>query len=101
MQIVLNSKFFRTLSVGDLAAKVQALGFDGIDVNVRPGHPVNPANVATALPEAVALWKKQGLVCPLATAPVIPSPILRRILPTCFWSRPWLVSSAVKLPFPG
>ena len=70
MQIVLNSKFFRTLSVGDLAAKVQALGFDGIDVNVRPGHPVNPANVATALPEAVALWKKQGLVCPLATAPV-------------------------------
>ena len=70
MQIVLNSKFFRTLGVGDLAAKAQELGFDGVDVTVRSGHPVNLENVATALPEAVALWKKQGLVCPLATAPV-------------------------------
>jgi sugar phosphate isomerase/epimerase len=31
---------------------------------------VNPDNVATALPAAVALWKKEGLVCPLATTPV-------------------------------
>ncbi len=70
MQIVLNSKFFSTLSVRELAAKAQELGFDGIDVNVRPGHPVNPDNVATALPEAVAVWRERRLVCPLATAPV-------------------------------
>ncbi len=70
MQIVLNSKFFQTFSVSELAAKARELGFDGIDVSVRPGHPVNPANVATALPKAVAVWKAQGLVCPLATAPV-------------------------------
>ena len=50
VQIVLNSKFFRTLSVGDLGAKARALGFDGLDIIVRPGHPVNPDNVATALP---------------------------------------------------
>jgi hypothetical protein len=49
VQIVLNSKFFSTLSVRALAAKAQGLGFDGIDVNVRPGHPVTPDNVATAL----------------------------------------------------
>jgi sugar phosphate isomerase/epimerase len=70
MQIILNSKFFSTLSVRELAAKAQVLGFDGIDVNVRPGHPVNLDNVATALPEAIAVWKARGLVCPLATAPV-------------------------------
>lgn len=70
MQIVLNSKFFHSLSIPELAEKVRELGFDGIDVCVRPGHPVNPTNVETALPKAVAVWKAQGLVCPLATAPV-------------------------------
>ncbi len=70
MQIVLNSKFFKALSVSELGARAQELGFDGIDVSVRTGHPVNPDNAATALPEAVAGWKARGLVCPLATAPV-------------------------------
>jgi sugar phosphate isomerase/epimerase len=70
VQIVLNSKFFRSLSAPELGVKVRELGFDGIDVNVRPGHPVSPANVEVALPAAVTLWREQGLVCPLATAPV-------------------------------
>jgi sugar phosphate isomerase/epimerase len=71
VQIVLNSKFFQTLSVSELAVKARELGFDGIDVCVRPSHPVNPANVETKLPEAVTAWKAQGLSCPLATAPVM------------------------------
>lgn len=70
MHIVLNSKFFRTLSVPELAGKARELAFDGIDVSVRQGHPVNPANVEAALPRAVAAWQAQGLICPLATAPV-------------------------------
>ena len=70
MHIVLNSKFFHTLSVPALAEKARELGFDGIDVCVRPDHPVNLANVETALPRAVTAWKTEGLVCPLATAPV-------------------------------
>jgi len=70
MRIVLNSKFFHSLGVSELGAKARELGFDGIDVSVRPGHPVNPANVEAALPRAVAAWRAQGLVCPLATAPV-------------------------------
>jgi sugar phosphate isomerase/epimerase len=70
VQIVLNSKFFHALGVGELGRKVRELGFDGIDVSVRPGHPVNLDNVESALPQAVAAWKTQGLVCPLATAPV-------------------------------
>jgi len=70
VQIVLNSKFFRPLGVPELGAKARELGFDGIDVSVRPGHPVNPVNVEAALPRAVATWREQGLICPLATAPV-------------------------------
>ena len=70
VRIVLNSKFFRALDGPGLGAKARELGFDGIDVSVRPGHPVHPANVETALPRVVAAWKAAGLVCPLATAPV-------------------------------
>lgn len=70
MEIVLNSKFFAGLSVEQLGRKAAELGYDGIDVNVRPGHVVDPANAAIALPEAVKHWQQQGLACPLATAPV-------------------------------
>ena len=70
MEIVLNSKFFSSLSVERLGEKAIELGYDGIDLNVRPGHPVDPDNVTHALPEAIKVWKAQGLVCPLATAPV-------------------------------
>jgi sugar phosphate isomerase/epimerase len=70
MHIVLNSKFFRVLSVVDLAIKARALGFDGIDICVRPGHPVNLDNAESALPRAVAAWKAMDMRCPLASAPV-------------------------------
>ena len=70
MQIVLNSKFFAELDPAQLGRKVQALGYDGIDLCVRPGHPVNPDNVEQALPPAVETWRRQGLVCPLVSAPV-------------------------------
>ena len=70
MEIVLNSKFFSRLSVAELGDKARALGFDGIDINVRPGHPVNPENAETALPQAVGVWREQGLTCPMATTPI-------------------------------
>ena len=69
MQIVLNSKFFSSLPVPELGDKALELGYDGIDVCVRPGHPVHPGNARAGLPKAVAAWRRQGLSCPLATAP--------------------------------
>ena len=48
MDIILNSKFFGSLSVEELGSKVIELGYDGIDVNVRDGHPVNPGNAVDA-----------------------------------------------------
>ena len=70
MEIILNSKFFGSLSVEDLGRKVIELGYDGVDVNVREGHPVNPGNAVVALKVAVSRWQEMGLTCPLATAPV-------------------------------
>ena len=70
MKIVLTSKFFSSLSVGQLGEKAKELGYDGIDLFVRPGNPVDPDNAIDALPEAIKIWRAQGLVCPLVTAPV-------------------------------
>ena len=70
MQIVINSKFFAHLSVEQLGEKAIELGYDGIDICVRPGHPIDANNVVDALPEAVKIWENQGLICPLVTAPV-------------------------------
>lgn len=70
MEIVINSKFFAHLSVEQLGEKAIALGCDGVDICVRPGHPIDAGNVVDALPEAVKIWEKQGVTCPLATAPV-------------------------------
>ncbi|NKB68631.1 MAG: TIM barrel protein [Candidatus Latescibacteria bacterium] len=70
MKIVLNSKFFAELEPAQLGEKVLALGYEGIDLCVRPGHPVHPGNVEAALPPAVEIWRRQGLSCPLVSAPV-------------------------------
>ena len=69
MDIVLNSKFFAELSPQALADKVAGLGYDGVDLCVREGHPVDPENVGQALPSAIAQLRAAGLSCPLATAP--------------------------------
>ena len=70
MDLLLNSKFFESLSPRELGEKIAELGYDGVDLCVRPGHPVNLENVEQALPAANRIWQDQGVTCPLASAPV-------------------------------
>lgn len=44
-----------------MARHISALGFDGVELPVRPGYPVTPENVETALPEAVRILGEHGL----------------------------------------
>ena len=74
-EMILNSKFFGELAPEQLGEKMIDFGYDGIDVCIRPGHPVNFDNMTEALPRAVKVWEGQGLVCPMASAPVDFSPI--------------------------
>jgi len=69
MHIVLNSKFFAECSIGQLADTVAELGYDGVDLCVRDGHPVDPDNVGTTLPTAVEILGAAGVSCPLVSAP--------------------------------
>ena len=50
MKLILFSKMLKDRSIDALADLAASLGIDGYDLAVRPGHPVNPDNVAAALP---------------------------------------------------
>jgi L-ribulose-5-phosphate 3-epimerase len=68
MKLVLFSKMLQDKSIDELAALATQLGIDGYDLAVRPGHPVNPDNVAEALPAATARLRADGLDIPMITA---------------------------------
>lgn len=50
------------MSLRDLASHIAALGFDGVELPVRPGYPVTPENVTSELPNAVKILGDAGLV---------------------------------------
>lgn len=65
--ICIFSKMFQWLDYEGMAAAAAEIGFDGIDLTVRPGGHVEPERVAADLPKAVAAARKTGLKVPLIT----------------------------------
>ena len=63
------TKHLEGLDVPQLIDALQSMGMQGADLCVRDGYPVNPDNVATALPEAARRFADAGLCIPLVTAP--------------------------------
>jgi sugar phosphate isomerase/epimerase len=66
MQAVLFTKLFRGQRLGDVAAAASGLGFDGIDLLIRPGHQVEPG-APERIGDAVRLLEAGGLAVPMAT----------------------------------
>ncbi|GAB3893635.1 sugar phosphate isomerase/epimerase [Larkinella knui] len=64
------SKLLHFLNYNELAAVASDLGFDGVDLTVRPEGHVEPANVRTDLPKAVEILKKKNLSVPTITTAV-------------------------------
>lgn len=67
MEVIYFTKFLAGLGPEEIGETAAGLGFGGLDVAIRRGHAVTPANVAQALPEAMELWRRRGLSVPLAT----------------------------------
>ena len=61
MQLIVFSKMLKQKSIAELIDLAQRHGYDGYDLAVRPGHPVNPDNAAAALPQAQAQMARAGL----------------------------------------
>ncbi len=84
-KVCLFSKMFQNIMDGRrLAQTVQPLGFDGLDLTVRPGGHVAPERAAEDLPRAVASIREAGLEVPLITTALTSAsdPTARPILAT-------------------
>jgi len=58
----------QNMTARELADLALEMGYDGYDLPLRPGYPVNPANVRTALPEAVKVMRQSNLIVGMLTA---------------------------------
>ena len=68
MRLIVFSKMLKEKSIAELVDLAQRHGYNGYDLAVRPGHPVNPDNAAQALPQAAAQMAQAGLRIGMVTA---------------------------------
>ena len=54
-------KPWKNLSLADLGKHIRKLGFEWIELPVRPGFPCEPEMIETALPEAVRVLREEGV----------------------------------------
>lgn len=66
-QLLVFSKHFPDLNYDELGKTAKQLGFDGVDLTVRPKGHVLPERAAEDLPRAVETLRKHGLSVPMIT----------------------------------
>src|SRR5207245_2632751 len=71
MQWIMFSKMLGPYLVSEMGAVVRELGFEGVDLTVRPGGHVLPESVTDGLPAAVTALKGQGLAVPMITTGIV------------------------------
>ncbi|HVX66640.1 MAG TPA: sugar phosphate isomerase/epimerase family protein [Bryobacteraceae bacterium] len=69
-QICVFSKHLAQLDYNQLGQAAHEMGFDGVDLTVRPGGHVAPERVATDLPRAVEAIRSHGVAVPLITTSI-------------------------------
>jgi L-ribulose-5-phosphate 3-epimerase len=78
------SKHLAKLNYDQLGRAAHELGFDGVDLTVRPGGHVTPERVAEDLPRALEAIRSHGVVVPMITTAITSAsdPGTRAILET-------------------
>jgi sugar phosphate isomerase/epimerase len=69
LQFIMFTKHLEGLDVPRIIDALQSVGVSGADLCVRPGYPVSPDNIETALPAAAKQFATAGLSIPLVTTP--------------------------------
>jgi len=77
----------------EVAPRIKALGFDGVELPVRPGFPVTPENVQTQLPQAVRILSDHGLQI-LSVASEVTEPVAA----ACSEARIPLIRVCIQIP---
>lgn len=70
MKFAAFTKSFQDRSVAEVCGMFQSLGLDGLDLTVRPGGHIDPAEVRSKLPEAVQAAQESGLQILLLTTAI-------------------------------
>jgi sugar phosphate isomerase/epimerase len=65
------SKHLPRMNARELGRSLKALGFDGVDLAVRPGGHVDPKRVAIDLPAFVESIRHEGLAVPMITTELL------------------------------
>ena len=71
MTVSMMSKFLQFLDIRGMAEAAREMGFDGIDLCVRPGAHVAPERCEHDLPAAVETIRKMGLQVPMITTAIV------------------------------
>ena len=71
LSVAIMSKFMQFLDLKEMSEAAAQIGFDGIDLCVRPGAHVLPERVEEDLPRAVAIMRKAGLQVPMITTDIV------------------------------
>ena len=69
MHYIMFTKHLEGYDLSQIIKALHSAGVKGADLCTRPGYPVNPENVGTALPEAAKQFASEGLDIPLVTTP--------------------------------
>jgi sugar phosphate isomerase/epimerase len=70
MKLMMFSKHLQSLSLAEAGKAVRELGFEGLDLTVRPGGFIEPQRVAQELTLKVRMLREIGLEVPLATTAI-------------------------------
>jgi sugar phosphate isomerase/epimerase len=70
MKFMMFAKHLQTLPLADAGRRVRGLGFEGLDLTLRPGGYVEPDRLRNELPCAIATLRDCGLVVPLLTTSI-------------------------------
>ena len=70
-QLCFFSKHLPRMNGRELGRSLKALGFDGVDLTVRPGGHVDPKRVASELPVVIDGIRHEGLAVPMITTELL------------------------------
>jgi sugar phosphate isomerase/epimerase len=73
LRVAIFSKHLQFLEGAELARAAAEIGFNGIDLTVRPGGHVDPARVAEDLPPLVKVIRQHELEVPMVTTDIVDS----------------------------
>ena len=71
MKLMMFVKHLQSLPIEQAASQMRELGFEGMDLTVRPSGVVKPEDVRTELPKVVRIVASRGLRVPLITTDLL------------------------------